>query len=358
MKILLFIDNLGAGGAQRQLVGLAVMLKQQNYDVKVCTYFPHDFYKTYLDENNVQNEIISGADETKRRIIAVRSYFKKEHPDWVIAYQETPSLVACMAKLLGGKYRLIVSERNTTQRIGLNEHVRFFLYRLADAIVPNSYSQEEFLRRHYPWMSKNLHTITNFVDLKKFHFVRHDRRIFPEVLVAATIRPSKNTSGLILAASILKAKGLNFHISWYGYSDEFQVYYDECETLIRDHGLVDFVSLFPKTKDIHRKYQEADYFCLPSFYEGTPNVLCEAISCGLPVMVSDICDNGYYAQEGFNGVLFNPLSPEDIADAIYKLMSQDNISYQAYRRNCRNIAENLLSEEDFLKKYLNIIERQ
>ena len=76
MKILLFIDNLGAGGAQRQLVGLAVMLKQQNYDVKVCTYYPHDFYKTYLDENNVKKEIILGADNAKRRIFVVRSYFK------------------------------------------------------------------------------------------------------------------------------------------------------------------------------------------------------------------------------------------------------------------------------------------
>ena len=44
MKILLFTDSLGAGGAQRQLVGLAVLLKQQGYEVKVCTYFDIDFF--------------------------------------------------------------------------------------------------------------------------------------------------------------------------------------------------------------------------------------------------------------------------------------------------------------------------
>ena len=49
MKLLLFIDNLGSGGAQRQLIGLAVMLKQYGYEVKVCTYYPHDFYKYYSE---------------------------------------------------------------------------------------------------------------------------------------------------------------------------------------------------------------------------------------------------------------------------------------------------------------------
>lgn len=209
-KILLFTDSLGAGGAQRQLVGLASMLHEGGYQVKVCYYHSIDFYKDFLDSSGVKNELIPNASIIYKRIFAIFKYFKREKPDWVIAYQEIPSLIACISKLLGGKYHLIVSERNTTQHIGINEHVRFFLYRLADAIVPNSYSQEEFLRRHYPWMSKNLHTITNFVDLKKFHFVRHDRRIFPEVLVAATIRPSKKHVRAYSSCFNFKSKRFEF----------------------------------------------------------------------------------------------------------------------------------------------------
>ena len=49
MRIILFTDCLGAGGAQRQLVGLAVMLKEKGYDVKVATYYDSDFYKHNLD---------------------------------------------------------------------------------------------------------------------------------------------------------------------------------------------------------------------------------------------------------------------------------------------------------------------
>ena len=203
MRIILFTDCLGAGGAQRQLVGLAIMLKKEGYDVKVATYFDIDFYKHNLDEANVPNELIPGADNTKKRILAVRKYFKKEAPDTVIAYQETPSLVASFAKFLGCKLNLIVSERNTTQVMGNNERVRFFLYRWANHIVPNSYSQEKFLKEHYPWMTKKLRPITNFVDLEHFSYVEHPKKEVPEIVVAATIRASKNTLGLLEAIKIL-----------------------------------------------------------------------------------------------------------------------------------------------------------
>ena len=356
MRINLLIDCLGAGGAQRQLVGLAIMLKEKGYDVKVCTYHEIDFYKSYLDENHVPNVIIPNASSGKKRILAVRNFFKKESPDWVIAYQATPSLVACAAKLLGCNYKLIVSERNTTQHVGMNERVRFFLYHWADAIVPNSYAQERWLIGHHSWMKPKLQTITNFVDTDKFEHIEHMRRDIPEILVVATIWASKNTLGLIEAISIIKEKKIKCHFSWYGKSESNIDYYNQCEQLIDKLGVNDYIDLLPKTKEIHAKYQEADYFCLPSFYEGTPNVLCEAISCGLPVMVSDVCDNSMYAQPDINGVLFDPNNPEDMADKIASLLEQNEDQYNTYRINSRKIAEEKFSQNVFIEKYLKLLE--
>ena len=356
-KILLFTDSLGAGGAQRQLVGLAIMLKENGYDVKVSTYYDIDFYKKQLDDAGVPNELIPGADNTKKRILVVRSYFKKESPDWVIAYQETPSLVACAAKLLGCNYKLIVSERNTTQHVGMNERVRFFLYHWADVIVPNSYAQEKWLIGHHSWMKPKLQTITNFVDTNKFVPVEHMRRDIPEILVAATIWASKNTLGLIEAISIIKEKKIKCHFSWYGKSESNIDYYNQCEQWIDKLGVNDYIDLLPKTKEIHAKYQEADYFCLPSFYEGTPNVLCEAISCGLPVMVSDVCDNSMYAQPDINGVLFDPNNPKDMAVKIASLLGKNKYQYNTYRINSRKIAEEKLSQNVFIEKYLKLLEK-
>ena len=79
MKILCFTDCLGAGGAQRQLVGLAVMLHQRGYDVKVCYYFDIPFYKDYLVEKTVEHELIPNASSHIKRIHAVARYFHKEY---------------------------------------------------------------------------------------------------------------------------------------------------------------------------------------------------------------------------------------------------------------------------------------
>lgn len=355
-KIILFTDSLGAGGAQRQLVGLAIMLKNSAYNVTVATYFNIDFYKKHLDDAGVRNILIPNADDCKKRILAVRSFFKKEKPDWVIAYQETPSLVACMAKATGCNFRLIVSERNTTQRIGMNERVRFLLYRFANAIVPNSYAQQEFLSTHYSWMNCKLKTITNFVDLEHFNYVERQKHKVPEIVVAASIWASKNTLGFIEAIKIVVEKGYNLHVSWYGKTENNIDYYNECYKKIQEYNLQTFIDLKEKTKQIKQVYKGADFFCLPSFYEGTPNVICEGISTGLPVICSNVCDNHIYVQSGINGLLFDPNNSEDMAAKISEALDLSEHDYLKYSYNSRSIAENKLSKDKFVNSYIEIIE--
>lgn len=355
-KIILFTDSLGAGGAQRQLVGLATFLQQVGYSIKVCTYYNLDFYKSILDENKIPNELIPGINSRKGRILAVRAYFKRENPDWVIAYQETPSLMACAAKVLGCDYMLIVSERNTTQKTSMNEHIRFFLYRWADAIVPNSYAQGDFLLSHYPWMKSKLTTISNFVDLKRFEFSPRHRRKKPLIVIAASIWPPKNTVGLIHAVKILKDRGASFRIEWYGIVDAYNDYLVKSKKLIKELELEDYIDLLPKSKQIQEKYKECDYFCLPSFYEGTPNVICEAMSCGRPVICSKVCDNPVYVAESENGFLFDPRNPVSIADTIQRALQISDEKYLSCCNKSREKAERLLSEKFFIDKYVKIIE--
>lgn len=355
-KILLFTDSLGPGGAQRQLVGLAMFLAQVGYDVKVCTYHDISFYKSILDENNISNELISGARNTRTRIMAVYKYFYNENPDWVIAYQETPALIASIANLLDRRYRVIVSERNTTQKMTLKEYVRFFLYRWVEAIVPNSYTQAKFLHSHYPWMLPKIKTITNFVDINKFHPVKRQRRQIPEILVVGSIADSKNTKGFVKACKILAEKGIRFHATWYGWYDKPTSYMYETKDLISQLNLESIIDLKNKILDISPIYQVADYFCIPSFYEGTPNVLCEAISSGLPVVSSNICDNALYVQDGVNGYLFDPSDVYSIADSIERLLMIDEQTYSSFCKNSRRIAEEKLSPETFLLKYRAIID--
>lgn len=357
-RIICFTDSLGAGGAQRQLVGLAVMLKQNGYDVKVAYYHDYPFYEEILDKNNVYHELIPGANNAIKRIPIVMRYFKKESPDWIIAYQETPSLVASVSKLLGCKSRLIVSERNTTQHTGSKEKIRFNLFRLAENVVPNAFAQADYIINTFPFLADKVFTIPNFVDLQYFKPCQERKRgNVPEILVVATIWAPKNTLSFIDAVAKLREKGNLFHIRWFG-KDSTQVeYLAECQQKIEQLGLSEYIVLKEKSRNIREEYQGSDYFCLPSLYEGTPNVICEAMACGLPIACSDVCDNGRYVEEGVNGFLFNPHDTINIADALERMLSMTDGEYETYCHKSRERAEKMLSKDIFVESYIKLLEQ-
>lgn len=354
-KIVLFTDSLVCGGAQRQLVGLAQLLKEHGNDVTVLTYHKNDFYLPFLKDNDIKYVYLSKAENKFLRIIQIVSYIRKEKPNTLIAYQETPSLIAAIAKLIIGKINVIVSERNTTQKVGLNERVRFFLFRWVDKIVPNSYSQEKFIKSRYKRLAIKIKTITNFVDIDKFKYIPKVQRDTTLIVVAATIFESKNTLGFIDALKTIKDRGLDFKVKWFGKSDIYMEYLQSCYEKIKEYNLEENIELLDKTQQIHEEYINADFVCLPSFYEGTPNVICEAMSCGRPIICSNICDNPIYVQERVNGYLFDPTNTDDIANALQKAIETLNADYTALCKNSRRLAEEILSKNLFMKKYTEII---
>lgn len=322
-RILLFIDSLGAGGAQRQLVGLALMLKARGFDVCVVMYHDESFYKQMLLDDDIPCLLILSGKLS--RIPRFHLLTKQYKPDLVIAYLESPSIIACISKLFGRKFKLIVSERNTSQQINLKERIRFNFFRIADCVVPNSFSQQSFINKYASYLSKKTKVITNFVDTENFIPLENKKRRdgVQEIVVAASIWGPKNTLNFIEAVEILSKRITNFHISWYGKIGKNTPYIDKCNQLIIEKGLQKYIELLDKTKEIKVKYQQADLFCLPSFYEGTPNVIGEAIACGLPVVCSNVCDNAIYVKEGINGFLFDPKVPQDIADKLFKSLSMN-----------------------------------
>jgi glycosyltransferase involved in cell wall biosynthesis len=354
-KIILFTDSLGAGGAQRQLVGLAQLLQEKGLDTMVLTYHKDEFYLPFLQEYSIKYVLLKNVQSAFKRINAVIKFVKQEKPDTLIAYQETPSLIACLVKMVFPKTKVIVSERNTTQVLDFKTKLRFFLYKWADRIVPNSYSQEKYIKTYNPKLGKKITTITNFVDLEKFSPIERVRNKRPIIMVAATIFKSKNTLGFIDAMKIVKEKGYDFEVWWYGKALSFIDYFNEAQQKIKSLDLDNYIFLLEKSKDIKSKYDEADYFCLPSFYEGTPNVICEAIACGLPIICSDVCDNSVYVHENRNGFLFDPHSPEDIANKIITALNLDSDIYFKYTQESCTIAQEKLSAVLFVEKYMKII---
>lgn len=356
MRVLLLTENLGSGGAERQLTGLAVLLKEKGYQVRVITYVKKQFYEPYLKENQIDYKLVRKAANKYTRVYYIWRELCEYNPDVIISFLPSVNITVCLVRLIYVT-RLVISERSHTMHWNLMTRLRFLLYSISDKLVANSYSEANNIISHCPFLKKKTIAIPNFVDTDYFvpSLMKKRGECFKLVCVGRVI-PEKNLLRFIDAIDKVRNKGFQIKVLWIG-SLSNQEYVQQVIDEIRKLDLVGIFELHDHIVDIIKVYQSADAFCLPSLYEGYPNVICEAMSCGLPVVCSNVCEMPEIVKDGINGFLFNPLDEYSIVDAILRILNiipQDLIE-MGYRNRQQVIEQN--SKFIFLNRYVSLLEK-
>ena len=355
MRVLLITENLGSGGAERQICGLAVMLKEHRYECRVITYGPNNFYEDYLYRHHVNYEYVPQLLNKTKRVSGLVKYLKRYKPTTVISFLPSVNISCCLARIF---YRcnLIVSERNYNSHISLRDIATFNLYRLADYVVPNSFSQGDFICKNFSFLSKKVKTIVNFVDLEKFvpDFTVPSNKVF-RIVTVARYSSQKNTLQFFEVVKQIKNNGIKIHFDWFGKKNMDESYCQQVWKEWESSNIKDIITLHDESDDIVSEYQTADAFLLPSLYEGYPNVVVEAMSCGLPILCSRVVDNPYIVTEGVNGFLFDPLDVKEMVLAINKMLSLNKEELRAMGINNRKKCESINSSNSFFEKYMRLI---
>ncbi|MDQ6722963.1 MAG: hypothetical protein M3Z01_01680, partial [Thermoproteota archaeon] len=116
MKILCVIDSLGSGGAQRQMVNLALGFKQNGHAVSFLIYHNEDFFKDLLDNANIHVEVIIETSYLKR-LFKIRQYIRNGKYDAVLSFLEAANFICEFAGLPWRKWKLVVGERSANPNI-------------------------------------------------------------------------------------------------------------------------------------------------------------------------------------------------------------------------------------------------
>ncbi len=356
-RILCLIDGFSLGGAERQLIGLAYLLKCKGYDVELCSYLRRNFYDELIESYNLYSVCLDVKGGKISKFMAVRKHIKERNYGCVIAFKDGATIGTCVLKLLGMDFRLIVSERNTTQILTRHEKIKYWLYRYANYIIPNSYSQETFIKKNFHNLAKKVFLITNFTDTDFFNPAERDYNEEKGIIVVARIARQKNIIRFLRVVKRLKDLHLKFHVTWYGdVSANEENYLVECMSLYNELEIADIMDFCHATTKIREVYQNSDIFCLPSIYEGYPNAICEAMSCGKPILCSKVCDNPYIVQEGINGLLFDPFDENDMFQVIRRMLTYDRKMLYKMGNKSREMGLASFSSEKFIKKYISLIE--
>lgn len=355
-RILCFIDSLGSGGAQRQMTELAKLLHQAGYPIKVVywVYYENDhFLVDELKENHVETECAVQMKNTRTRLFEMQKVIRKYHPEVIISYYSGISKLLCVDHSFHRKaYKLIVSERTITRMVSTSSKIKHQLYRFADVIVPNSSTESEFIKSHFSFLKDKVKTINNFVDEDKFYPIEKTISDFEETnaIFVGRFNEAKNIPNLLKALGIVKNKGYQFHIDFYGRDIA-----EQCDGLVKELGIEEMVSFCNQSRVIEEKYREHNLFIIASLWEGFPNVLCEAMCCGLPVLGSRVSDIPYIMEDGKNGLIFDPKSVDDMADKIIHYLQLDAKKKAQMAKYSEILSQDKFKKSSFLNKYIELI---
>ncbi len=365
MRVLCAIDCLGSGGAQRQMVNLALGLTRRGHAVEFFVYHPeYQHFAPLLHEGGIAIHF-----RAKRRrfsitpLLELRRLIVAHRYDAMLAFLPTPSLYAELAHIGLRGVPLIVSERfmYTKEPLPASMWVLQQAHRLAHHITVNSHHQRERMERMFPWMRGRLTTIYNGFDLGNFAPQWSSKRDSDalELLVLSSVVPKKNAVGLIRAlARYRELYGGTCVVRWAGRVDGHRLAQEElaaADRLLVKLGLRSQWEWLGERTDIPELLASHDALIHPSFYEGLPNAICEALACGRPVLASAVCDHPRLVQEGVTGFLFNPMSTDDIARAIhqYHLLPVEERLWMG--RRARQYAERELSLDRLSGQYEELL---
>lgn len=360
MKILCFIDNLGSGGAQRQIVVLAQLLSQEGHDVSLLLYSEGDFFKSCAEELDISINYIH-AKSYIYRILAVRKHIRNGNYDTVISFLDTPNFLNNLAAIGGRKWKVVISERNSKEQFLLSTKGRIFamFVCLTDVIVCNSYNAKTMWEKHYPKYKQKLSVIYNPVLLPVLtEEYTPNRNGMLNVLIAASYQYRKNPLGLIEAIALMSdSEKSQLCINWYGSVVEKKgnkSAYNESLSKIKEYKLESIINLNGETVDIANKMQHADVVALFSDVEGLPNAIIEGMMIGKAIIMTKVSDYQVLVDTS-NGILCDWDKPETIKNALIYMMERTKDELLAMGKQSRQKANHLFSKENITGKWMNVI---
>jgi len=337
MRVTLVISSLSAGGAERVMSIMANYWAGNEWHITLVTLSKADtdFYTIHpgvtrigLDMLANSNSPMDAIRNNVRSIWRLRHVILRSRPDAVISFMDKMNVSTCMA-LLGTGIQLIISERTDPahHRVGrLWEMMRKMAYPIANAVVVQSETVKRWIEHHTPCSrivvipnpvlpppivnadSLGLHSILNITASSKI------------IASMGRLGHEKGFDLLIEAFAKIVPDSPGWHLAIIGEGPERQ----NLEDLVARFGIGSRVHFLGRLNSPQEFLRQADLFVMSSRYEGFPNALCEAMSCGLPVVSTD-CPSGprEIIRDGVDGVLIPPNSSKELADAMQRLIADE-----------------------------------
>jgi glycosyltransferase involved in cell wall biosynthesis len=335
-RLQIFVSDLKATGVARNAVALANAAADAGYHVRLLTCRPEGPFRNAVSPrvtlvSLLSDRVRNGSRHSQLQVLlAYRRHTRDWRPDIMLSSGNHCHLLSTIAwaGLPGFKVVRIsndLSHGSTSWATKLWRHMKFrFVAAGADSLVLTSRAlgDHPVLARHA--VSGKAITIPNGVNVDAvneaasrlcLHPWAMDRAV-PLALAVARHAKQKNLDTLLHAFSIARRQR-EMRLIILGHGDEAET--TRLERRAAELSLDDEVDFVPATANPFPYMAAASVVALPSLWEGSSNVLLEAMACGTPVVASSTAgDAKHVLGSGDYGILIDPHNVDELAAALLR----------------------------------------
>lgn len=293
-KLSILIYSLASGGAEKVL-SLLLFNLHKKYDITLFlmnnTIFyaiPKNLKIIYLENSNPME---NGLKKFLKLPFLSWRYKKLNSANISLSFMNRPNYINILAKMMGMQSKIVVSERSMPSlqhKEGIqgmiNRVLIKLLYPKADQIICNSIGNTQDLFDNF--QIKDINTISNPIDIENIDNLakvplqyRDEKFIF---ITIGRLDRGKNHQILLETMKNIDAK---LYIIGEGKLK------NSLAEKIKFFNLQNKIILLGQQLNPYQYLVQADCFVFTSLHEGFPNVLLEALTCGLPIISTD-CQSG------------------------------------------------------------------
>jgi glycosyltransferase involved in cell wall biosynthesis len=331
-RIVFVITGLDTGGAEMMLLKLCRTMDRHRFDPVVVSLGDKGTVGPLLEAQGVTVYTLGmrAGRPSLGALLILRRLIKDLAPNVIQGWMYHGNLAASLA---GRGYSVVWGIRQSLYDIGKERLLTRIVIKIgailsnsSDAIIYNSQtSQEQHARLGYSEIRSRC--ISNGFDVDVFKPDSSARiRLFQELGLPKTavvvgligrFHPQKDHRSFLRAASIVNSSFPDVHFVMVGNGVTAD---NVISTLIVSEDLRCRIHFLGERSDISSLNATFDVACSSSAWgEGFGNTIGEAMSCGVPCVVTDVGDSARIV--GDTGLVVQPGSPSDLAEALKKLIA-------------------------------------
>ena len=322
-RVLHVVLSMETGGLENGIVNLINNADNSRFIVDVlCLREKGTLADRITNENS---QVFFNGNRNQSLVTAAKKIYKscnEGHYHIVHSHGFTTMLASYLATRLTRTAVLINGEHGTLYYSSMKQRLlQKWLFRSMDINLTVSSELKEKIQQEFSLSFDNFKPIINGVDSNKFNHqidssLRRELSIPDQHIIIGSVGrlvSVKNYPSLIKGFSLVQKVNPNTHLVLAGDGPERAKLESQADKL----NLANNVHFLGRRDDIPNVMNGFDLFVLPSFSEGLSNTLLEAMSCGIPVIASNVGGNPEIVKPNVSGFLY----PSDDANALANILN-------------------------------------